>query len=128
MNPNDYQIEIEKFDLYSNEIKDQLENKTKDEVEQIMTTLMHFTGLAGEVGELGEKIKKAIRDKKANPLLCPSREKLETIKKEFGDIEWYLTRAEADFGFTKSDVLQTNYNKLAKRMAENKLHGDGDNR
>jgi NTP pyrophosphatase (non-canonical NTP hydrolase) len=129
MNPNDYQIEIEKFDLYTKSIAKIQSEKTRDEIEQIMVTQIHFTGLAGEVGELGEKIKKAIRDKEASPLLLtPEAKDQDAILKELGDIEWYLTRLEADFGFTKGQVLQANYDKLSKRMYENKIKGEGDNR
>ena len=43
-------------------------------------------GLAGEAGEVAEKIKKVIRDK--NGII--DEETREMIKKELGDVLWYV--------------------------------------
>ena len=46
-------------------------------------------GLAGETGEVMEKVKKMIRDK--NGVFSPTPEDLEELKKELGDVLWYLS-------------------------------------
>ena len=48
------------------------------------------------------------------------------IKKEFGDVAWYLAQLSELMG--GEDILEANIAKLAKRKEENKLQGDGDDR
>lgn len=122
MNSKDYFNLIGQFDLYPSVIKEIFENNNQEEVQRFMVTLMHFVGLSGEVGELGEKIKKSIRDKRKLDM------RNNEIAKELGDVEWYLTRLEHDFRYAKNEIMEMNYEKLAKRLEENKLHGEGDNR
>jgi NTP pyrophosphatase (non-canonical NTP hydrolase) len=81
-------------------------------------------GLAGETGEVVEKIKKFYRDDKENL----TQERREGIKKELGDCLWYLSTLAAAFDIKLEDVAQNNLRKLAEREAQNKIHGDGDNR
>lgn len=77
-------------------------------------------GLAGEVGEVCEKVKKHVRD---------GRElDKEDLKKELGDVLWYLSALASDLGISLNDVAVTNYNKLKSRMERNVIHGSGDNR
>lgn len=122
INSDTYEIDIVKYDLYVEAVENLFDRKHPDELKKIMVTLLHFAGLAGEVGELGEKIKKSIRDKGGLQMRDPE------IGKELGDDEWYLTMIERDFGFSKNEILQMNIDKLQKRLEENKLHGKGDNR
>lgn len=128
---NSYETMIAKFDLYPEavdklitEIYERMDTKqeAQDEVKRIMATLLHFIGLAGEVGELGEKIKKSIRDGYRLDL------RDNAIAKEMGDVEWYLTRLESDFGYPKNEILRINYDKLSARLTKDKLHGSGDDR
>lgn len=80
--------------------------------------------LAGEAGEVSEKIGKIIRDRKGR---IGTVEK-EDLKKEIGDVLWYVANLAADLDFTLEEVAQANIDKLADRQARNKLHGSGDNR
>ncbi len=121
-NNAEYEELISQFDLYPKAIDKIFEENSTNEIKQIMITMIHYIGLAGEVGELGEKIKKSIRDDKMYEL------RDEAFGKELGDIEWYLTRLEADFDFGKNEILSMNFNKLYERLQKNKLHGSGDNR
>jgi NTP pyrophosphatase (non-canonical NTP hydrolase) len=72
------------------------------------THLVHMMlGLAGEVGELVDAIKKSvIYGKTLNE---------ENVKEELGDIEWYLEGLRKAFDITREDVLKYNINKLNKR-------------
>lgn len=77
-------------------------------------------GLAGEVGEVCEKIKKHIRDGRILDK--------EELKKELGDVLWYLSALSGDLDISLEDVAITNYNKLKSRMERNVISGSGDNR
>ena len=119
---NSYETMIAKFDLYPEAVQKLFEKNSFEDVKRIMATMLHFIGLSGEVGELGEKIKKSIRDGYKLEL------RDHTIAKEMGDIEWYITRLESDFGFAKNEILKMNYDKLSLRLEKDKLHGSGDDR
>ncbi|MBI5731884.1 MAG: nucleoside triphosphate pyrophosphohydrolase family protein [Candidatus Magasanikbacteria bacterium] len=81
-------------------------------------------GLTGEAGEVAEKIKKILRDKEGK-IDDASKEE---IKKELGDVLWYLAQLSTDLGLSLDEVAQTNLTKLFDRMERNALAGNGDNR
>ncbi len=81
-------------------------------------------GLVGEAGEVAEKIKKVLREESG----VVTDEKKEEIKKELGDVLWYLAALSRELGFTIEDVAQKNIEKLASRKERGVLHGSGDNR
>lgn len=83
-------------------------------------------GLAGETGEVMEKVKKMIRDK--NGVFQATPEDLEELEKELGDVLWYLSAIAFYNGIELDDVARTNLSKLRSRQERNKIHGDGDNR
>ncbi len=91
-------------------------------------------GLAGEAGETADKIKKIIRDKGATlntdcNIKCYLRpEEIQLIAKEIGDVLWYVASLSHMFGFTLDGIARMNINKLAKRKAEGKIKGSGDER
>jgi NTP pyrophosphatase (non-canonical NTP hydrolase) len=81
-------------------------------------------GLAGESGEVAEKIKKVLRDQGG----VISDEKREEIKKELGDVLWYVSQISAELGLKLDDVASFNVEKLSSRRDRGVIHGDGDNR
>lgn len=81
-------------------------------------------GMLGEAGEVAEKIKKIWRDK--NNII--SQEDSLEIKKEMGDVLWYLSQLATELKLDFDDVAQTNILKVNSRLARNKLNGSGDNR
>lgn len=83
-------------------------------------------GLAGETGEVMEKIKKMIRDK--DGVFHHTPEDLEELKKELGDVLWYLSALAFYNGIDLDDVARANLDKLRSRKERNKIHGSGDNR
>jgi NTP pyrophosphatase (non-canonical NTP hydrolase) len=109
MNFNKYQEEAKKTALYPN----QGDN-------YIYPTL----GLTGEAGEVSDKIKKIIRDD--NGIISP--EKKEEIKKELGDVLWYIAQLSTELKIELEDVAEENIKKLSSRQKRNALSGSGDNR
>lgn len=81
-------------------------------------------GLSGEAGEVAEKIKKVIRDK-GGVVDDVTREE---IKKELGDVLWYVAQISSELKISLDEVAQFNIEKLQSRMERNMIHGDGDNR
>ena len=81
-------------------------------------------GLAGESGEVVEKIKKIIRDKNG---VIDENAKLE-IMKEMGDVLWYLSQLATELNLSLDEIADGNLKKLFSRKERNKLHGNGDNR
>lgn len=77
------------------------------------------TALAGEVGETANQIKKVYRDDNGKML----HDRREEILFELGDIAWYLTRLAANCGYTLSEVLTANRDKLTKRVQTGTLTG-----
>lgn len=70
-------------------------------------------GLAGEVGELVDNIKREYHYNKPR-----TTESLANVFEELGDIMWYLTAACNHYGFNLQEVLQHNAEKLQKRYSE----------
>lgn len=83
--------------------------------------LYSMYGLVGEVGEVFSILAKAIRDDDGIT-------DLNSIKKELGDVLWFIAAIAADCGFTLDDVAETNLLKLQKRQKRGTLTGSGDSR
>ncbi len=77
-------------------------------------------GLAGEVGELLNKVKKIARDG-----AVPDRE---GIKMELGDILWYVARIASEMDISMDEIANSNIEKLRKRKENGTIHGSGDYR
>ena len=78
-------------------------------------------GLCGEAGEVAEKIKKNIRDGAKDSFK-------NDIKKELGDVLWYVAVLANDIDIPLEDIAKSNIQKLADRKKRNMISGDGDNR
>lgn len=81
-------------------------------------------GLAGEAGEVCEKIKKIMRDK--NGIATP--QDIQEIGKELGDQLWYLSNLASEIGLSLNEVAENNIAKLKSRKERGVLQGSGDNR
>ena len=82
-------------------------------------------GLAGETGEVCEKVKKWIRDADRQPLTDEQRD---LLKKELGDVLWYLAVLAKDLGLSLDDIARHNIEKLHDRKGRGVVHGKGDTR
>lgn len=81
-------------------------------------------GLVGEAGEISEKMKKIVRDHNSD------ESKIDTadLRKELGDVLWYVAVLADYFDIKLDDVATQNIEKLASRQARGTLAGSGDNR
>ena len=90
-------------------------------------------GLAGEAGEVVEKVKKLIRDDEM-PLdeFFDTREidaeKRLEIAKELGDVLFYIAMVADDIDYTLGEIAEMNIEKLTDRKNRGHLRGSGDNR
>lgn len=80
--------------------------------------------LNGEAGECAELIGKMYRDD--NGEMTPERRR--KFIKEMGDCLWYLAAGAKEVGITLEEVAQANLDKLAQRVADGTVHGDGSDR
>jgi NTP pyrophosphatase (non-canonical NTP hydrolase) len=100
---NEYQEKASKTAIYSEQFK----------------LIYPALGLAGEAGEVAEKVKKLIRD---------GTLQVEDLKKELGDVIWYVSALASDLQINLDDVANTNIEKLQSRQARGVIGGNGDNR
>lgn len=81
-------------------------------------------GLVGEAGETADKVKKVIRDKGG----IATDEDIAEIKKELGDVLWYVTVMSEYLGSSLAEVAKANVKKLSDRKSRKVISGKGDNR
>ena len=79
-------------------------------------------GVAGEAGEVADLIKKVMRDHDA--VLQPEQRAL--LKKELGDLLWYIAMVCEEAVINMQDVVYENVAKLIDRQERGVLHGSGD--
>jgi NTP pyrophosphatase (non-canonical NTP hydrolase) len=110
MNFNDYQQKA----LQTNLAKD---DKFKELMQQVL-------GLADEAGEVQSLFKKWIRDQDADFAKLDHM----NIKKELGDVLWYIAVIAHDLDIPLDDIAEYNIEKLASRQTRGTLRGSGDDR
>lgn len=76
-------------------------------------------GMAGEAGEVCNKIKKWIRDGDLDH---------HEVAKELGDVLWYVAMLASDLEYDLSEIAQMNIWKLNGREKRGTLKGSGDDR
>ena len=81
-------------------------------------------GLAGEAGEVADKVKKVLRDRGG----VFDEGSKESIKLELGDVLWYISQLSSELGFNLEDVAVSNLKKLSSRNIRGRISGDGDYR
>ena len=105
-NLNNYQMQARKFAIYPERMK----------------VVYPALGLAGEAGEVADKVKKIYRDDRTDARF------LAEIAKEIGDVMWYCAVLAEDLGFSLQQVAEMNIYKLQQRKALGTIVGDGDDR
>jgi NTP pyrophosphatase (non-canonical NTP hydrolase) len=81
-------------------------------------------GLAGEAGEVAEKVKKVIRDKNG----VMGQESKDYISKELGDVLWYVAQIATELDLSLEEIAKANIAKLQSRKERGSLSGSGDMR
>lgn len=90
-------------------------------LESARTVPYMVMGIAGEVGELSSWYAKATRD-------GWSTRDFTDVKKELGDILWFVAGMCSLYGLKMSDIAKLNIDKLQSRKERSAIQGDGDNR
>lgn len=98
-----------------------LRTARKDKKDEIFHLVL---GMVGESGEIAEKLKKLVRDHNSDLAKLDRND----IKKEIGDVLWYLAVLSDFLGLSFDEIAQTNIDKLADRKQRNVIQGSGDNR
>lgn len=117
MNLNDYQKQAATTDTFG-------DKKVVDLSANDPAYVAKILGLVGEAGEVAEKYKKIIRDKKG----VISDSDKDDLKKELGDVLWYVALLAKYLGVELEEVAQINLDKLSSRHSRGTIHGKGDNR
>lgn len=88
--------------------------------------------LAGEAGEVTEKLGKLIRDRQImdlNNLFSNfTEEDVKALAKELGDVLWYLAAISKEIGLDLNTIAEMNIEKLSNRNKNNTIIGSGDDR
>jgi len=105
---NSYQRSASKFAIYPNQHK----------------LIYPALGMAGEAGEVANKVKKLIRDGPENRPLTWR----EDISYEIGDVLWYCSELADNINYTLGMIAAQNLAKLQKRKDKGTLGGSGDKR
>jgi len=94
------------------------------------TVVYPLLGLAGEVGELCNKLKKVFRDQEQTELSVHTvpQKVMEEVKKEIGDVMWYVAAFCSDLQIDLEAICLANIEKLKDRMDRGVIKGEGDNR
>ena len=85
-------------------------------------------GVAGEAGEVADKVKKFIRDNGFTSMKDLTQEQKTDLGKEIGDILWYIAQIATECGLSFEEVAKMNIEKTHSRLGRGKLGGSGDNR
>lgn len=122
MTPNEYQKEAHTFAIYPHPIC------YEDFGGQMVTHELDYTypvmGLVEEAGEVAGKFAKAVRDDSGHI----SDDRKTAIKKELGDVCWFVAELSTLMGFDLEDVMKSNIDKLTSRKNRNVISGSGDDR
>lgn len=119
---NEYQKEANFLKISLDKFLEEHPDTPKD-VKLLLAVAYDGLGL-GEAGEVQGKIKKIIRDAGGRI----THEHVTEIKKELGDILWYVASMCDNLEISLEDVATGNIEKLRGRRDRGTLHGSGDNR
>ena len=84
--------------------------------------------LAGEAGEVAEKLGKLMRDEGWAPGTPLSEAQREALASELGDVLWYVAAVAHDLGVPLAEVGRKNLAKLSDRATRGVIGGSGDTR
>ncbi len=112
-------MNIETFEIYQRESR-----KTWGVIPMNHPIVYPTMGLVNEAGEVAGKIKKIFRDRDGNI----SDKDRQDLKKELGDVLWYLAQICTELDLSLEEVAEANLVKLFSRLERGTIRGDGDDR
>lgn len=127
---------IHEFDHYQNRTRETAIglSQSGDGVDRDEAIQFLGLGVAGESGEIVEKVKKFARAKEAledddaeDPDVAPA-EHLDGLEAEIGDLLWYLARICDELDTSLADIAGSNLAKLTDRAERERIAGAGDDR
>lgn len=92
------------------------------------TLLYPVLKLAGEAGEVAEKLGKLMRDEGWTPGSPLTADQRDALALELGDVLWYVAAVAHDLGLPLEEVAGRNVAKLADRKRRGVIAGSGDTR
>ncbi len=110
--------------IYRDEVDDLVAEASPEDLAKILKIFYATTGLAGEAGEVANKVKKILRDCRG----VVSDETRTKLLGELGGVMWYLVALTEELDLKIEDVLEYNYEQIRSRQERNVIGGDGDNR
>jgi NTP pyrophosphatase (non-canonical NTP hydrolase) len=119
-NNYDFREKNMNFDEYrdrARETADYPQNTTKEVLSYL------GMGLAGESGEIANKLKKYLRGD-----FNLDEDRKRDLALEIGDCLWYLSEISHAIDYSFSEIAEMNIEKLSLRKLKNTIKGDGDNR
>lgn len=81
-------------------------------------------GLAGEAGEVANKVKKVLRDGR-NDMVSERQNRYDQIASELGDVLWYVAAVAYELGYDLETIARLNVEKLRERKERGTLSGSG---
>ena len=124
MHFNEYQTKAGEFAQYPELFIKVNEDDAPPSSFEPVPYLYSALGLAGETGEVVEKIKKIIRNQQGE-IMESDRD---LIQRELGDVLWYLADLADLFLLSLDDIAQTNLEKLEDRAKRGVIASEGDTR
>lgn len=112
-------MKIESFDTYQRESR-----KTWSIIPMDHSIVYPTMGMVNEAGEVAGKVKKIFRDR-AGEISEADRQ---ALKKELGDVLWYLAQICTELDLSLQEVAEANLVKLFSRLERGQIRGDGDER
>ena len=110
--------------IYREGVDALVDSASKEDLAKMLKIFYATTGLAGEAGEVANKVKKILRDN--GGIVDP--EIRQRVLGELGGVAWYLTAVAEEFDLRIEDVLNFNYDQITSRQERDVLKGDGDDR
>jgi NTP pyrophosphatase (non-canonical NTP hydrolase) len=112
-------MKIENFDSYQQESR-----KTWSVIPMNHSIVYPTMGMVNEAGEVAGKVKKIFRDHGGEI----SEADRMALKKELGDVLWYLAQICTELDLSLQEVAEANLIKLFSRLERGQIRGDGDER
>ena len=91
---------------------------------QELAVIYNALGMSGEAGEVNDKLCKIIRDCNGDI----NENTKSALVYEIADVLWYLARLSDELGIKLSEVVEASITKVQKRIDNDTIHGDGDDR